>query len=125
MDSVFLKQGDANAQTGPGNRARFRNLSTSYRQPMKRLAGRQTRFVNALEKRSGSLWEGRYKISPINTDAYSRFVECEGSSKSDELIAPAINSNKLTGGEKFVDAIESRIGVRIELRKPGRPTSGK
>ncbi|MCD1649295.1 transposase [Marinobacter adhaerens] len=48
-------------------------------QLMKRLAGRQTRFVNALEKRSGSLWEGRYKISPIDTDAYlvacCRYVE--------------------------------------------------
>jgi putative transposase len=61
----------------------------------------------------------------LRIDAYRSFVECEGSSKSDELIASAINSNKLTGGEKFVDAIESRIGVRIEMRKPGRPTSGK
>jgi len=27
---------------------------------MKRLAGRQTRFVNKQEKRTGSLWEGRF-----------------------------------------------------------------
>lgn len=39
---------------------------------MKRLAGRQTRYVNALEKRSGSLWEGRYKSSPVQADAYLR-----------------------------------------------------
>lgn len=35
--------------------------------------------MNALEKRSGSLWEGRYKISPIDTDTYllacCRYVE--------------------------------------------------
>ncbi len=37
---------------------------------MKRLAGRQTRFVNKLEGRTGSLWDGRYKISPIATDEY-------------------------------------------------------
>lgn len=37
---------------------------------MKRLAGRQTRFANKLEGRTGSLWESRYKISPIETDAY-------------------------------------------------------
>lgn len=61
----------------------------------------------------------------LRIDAYRRFVECEGSSKSDELIASAINSIKLTGGGKFVDAIESRMGVRIEMRKPGRPASGK
>jgi putative transposase len=37
---------------------------------MKRLAGRQTRYVNRLEGRSGTLWESRYKSSPIQTDAY-------------------------------------------------------
>ncbi|AFL73270.1 transposase [Thiocystis violascens] len=48
-------------------------------QLMKRLAGRQTRFVNRQESRSGTLWEGRYKSSPIDTDAYllacCRYVE--------------------------------------------------
>ncbi len=46
---------------------------------MKRLAGRQTRYVNALAGRSGSLWEGRYKSSPIETETYlmacHRYVE--------------------------------------------------
>ncbi len=46
---------------------------------MKRLAGRQTRFANKMEGRSGSLWESRYKISAIETDAYllqcCRYVE--------------------------------------------------
>jgi putative transposase len=37
---------------------------------MKRLAGRQTRYVNRLEGRSGTLWESRYKSSPIQTDEY-------------------------------------------------------
>ncbi|BCR04603.1 transposase [Desulfuromonas versatilis] len=37
---------------------------------MKRLAGRQTRYVNRLEGRSGTLWEGRYRSSPIENDAY-------------------------------------------------------
>ena len=37
---------------------------------MKRLAGRQTRYVNKLEKRTGSLWDGRFKSSPISTDEY-------------------------------------------------------
>jgi REP element-mobilizing transposase RayT len=39
-------------------------------QLMKRLAGRQTRLVNRQESRSGTLWEGRYKSSPVETDAY-------------------------------------------------------
>jgi putative transposase len=45
---------------------------------MKRLAGRQTGFVNSREKRTGTLWEGRYKSSPISADyllACCRYVE--------------------------------------------------
>jgi len=46
---------------------------------MKRVAGRQTRYVNKMKKRSGSLWEGRYKSSPINANEYllscCRYVE--------------------------------------------------
>jgi REP element-mobilizing transposase RayT len=37
---------------------------------MKRLAGRQTRYHNTLEGRSGTLWEGRYKSSVVEADAY-------------------------------------------------------
>ena len=37
--------------------------TTSISELMKRLAGKQTRWVNRLETRSGSLWEGRFKIS--------------------------------------------------------------
>jgi putative transposase len=46
---------------------------------MKRLAGRQTRRINRLERRTGSSWEGRYKCSPIESDRYllacTRYVE--------------------------------------------------
>ena len=46
---------------------------------MKRVTARQTRLVNYLEKRTGSLWEGRYKSSPIDTNEYlltcCRYVE--------------------------------------------------
>lgn len=46
---------------------------------MKRVAGRQTRYVNRMEKRSGSLWEGRYKSSLIHDEEYllacCRYVE--------------------------------------------------
>ena len=37
---------------------------------MRMLAGRQTRYVNKLEARTGTLWEGRFKASLIDTDAY-------------------------------------------------------
>lgn len=52
---------------------------SSIGQLMKHLAGRQTRFVNKQEKRTGSLWDGRYKVSPIENDQYllqcCRYVE--------------------------------------------------
>ncbi len=46
---------------------------------MKRLAARYTRYINKTERRTGTVWEGRYKSSPIDTDEYllvcSRYVE--------------------------------------------------
>jgi putative transposase len=42
---------------------------------MKRLAGRQTRYVNKQEPRTGSLWEGRYKMSIVESDFYSCSVD--------------------------------------------------
>jgi putative transposase len=39
-------------------------------QLMKRLSGRQTRFVNRQEFRTGTFWEGRYRSSPIETNTY-------------------------------------------------------
>lgn len=37
---------------------------------MRVVAGRQTRYVNRLEVRSGTLWEGRFKASMIDSEAY-------------------------------------------------------
>jgi len=46
---------------------------------MKRVAGRQTRYINKIKGRSGTLWEGRYKSSPIQVETYllacSRYIE--------------------------------------------------
>ncbi|MDY6844216.1 MAG: transposase, partial [Thermodesulfobacteriota bacterium] len=46
---------------------------------MKRISARQTRYVNRQKKRRGTLWEGRYKSSPIKVDEYllacCRYVE--------------------------------------------------
>lgn len=46
---------------------------------MKTLAARATRHHNKQEGRSGTLWESRYKSSPVQTDAYllacSRYIE--------------------------------------------------
>ncbi len=46
---------------------------------MKKIAGRTTRYFNLLEGRSGTLWESRYKSSPVQKDEYlllcCRYIE--------------------------------------------------
>ena len=46
---------------------------------MKRVAGRQSRYTNARYNRSGSIWDGRFKSTPINEMdelyAYCHFIE--------------------------------------------------
>lgn len=37
---------------------------------MRTIAARQTRYVNRLENRTGTLWEGRFKASLIDSEAY-------------------------------------------------------
>ena len=43
---------------------------------MKRLAGRQTCYRNKMEGRSGTLWESRFKSSPVQTDQYVLACKC-------------------------------------------------
>ena len=76
---------------------------------MKRLAGRQTRYVNHLERRSGSLWEGRYKSSPIETDTYllacNRYVELN-----------PVNAGMVKQAEDYEwSSYRQRVGIEKEM----------
>lgn len=55
------------------------DTTSSLGQLMKALAARMTRYRNKLERRSGTLWESRYKSSVVQSDAYllacSRYIE--------------------------------------------------
>ena len=42
-----------------------------------------------------------------------------------DLIRQAVHRCQLTGGNRFTDEVEQRIGLRIELRGPGRPKRGR
>jgi putative transposase len=153
---------------------------------MKRLAGRQTRYVNVLEKRCGTLWEGMYKSSPIGDEVHllacCRYVELnpvhagivekpegyrwsnywhkagfsigdivdfhtgylsmeEGTQERQKsyrqlicetvpvwewkLIREAVQRGQLTDPRKFMDEVESRLKIRVELRGRGRPRKDK
>lgn len=158
------------------------NDINSMSQLMKRLAGRQTRYVNRLEARSGSLWEGRYKSSPIETERYllaccryvdlnpvragmvrqpgdylwssyrqkagleeagwldedpayqglsshsgtrrrlySEYVAGDVPSGEENFIRETLNRGQLTGGSRFIEEVEQRLGLRVEHRGQGRP----
>jgi len=43
---------------------------TTLSRMMKVLAARQTRYVNRLERRTGTLWEGRFKCSIVDSERY-------------------------------------------------------
>lgn len=55
------------------------NATTGLGQMMKALAARATRYRNKQERRTGTLWESRYKSSLVQTDSYllacSRYIE--------------------------------------------------
>jgi len=152
---------------------------------MKRLAARYTRRVNRLEGRSGTVWNGRFDSSPIDTDRYlmacCRYVDLNpvrarivadpaeyrwsscghrvgraswpwlddhpfhldpGATRAErqaryrdwlqdsvpegewELIRLAARRGQLTGGRRFEEIVERRIGLRVALRGPGRPKKG-
>jgi putative transposase len=55
-------------------------IATSASNVMKHLGQRYVQYVNRTEGRSGSLWEGRFRSSIVDTDAYllrcHRYIEC-------------------------------------------------
>jgi putative transposase len=57
--------------------------------------------------------------------AYERYLGVPADASELELIRSAVQRNRLTGGERFVDEIQSRTGLRIENRSPGRPRREK
>jgi putative transposase len=146
---------------------------------MKRLAGRQTRYVNKHEHRTGSLWDGRYKMSIVDSDSfflrccryielnpvkarmvtrpehyrwssykenaglsssiivdrsafknvsevdfvsYREFIAQSASVFETKFISQRLESNRLTGGDQFVEEIELKTGIRLECKRPGRPS---
>lgn len=148
---------------------------------MKHVTQRHTQYINKYNKRSGTLWEGRFKSSPVSTDFYllacSRYIEMNpvragmveepkdypfssyrakigldglkwldydpiylSLGKKDKerqieykkwihesipkgewnAIRDSIKRNWAYGNERFKEEIESALGRRFEIKKPGR-----
>lgn len=53
--------------------------------------------------------------------AYAKYVGAHVADAEFTLIRNAVRRNQLTGGNRFVDEIERRTGIRVESRGQGRP----
>ena len=56
-------------------------------------------------------------------DRYARFVEQGVPEPELSLMREALQRGQLTGNQRFVDEVEQIIDVRVERRRPGRPSS--
>ncbi|MEZ5525276.1 MAG: transposase [Pseudomonadales bacterium] len=95
---------------------------------MKRVNGRQAAYVNKLEGRSGALWEGRYKASPIQKEAYllacCRYVELNPVKagmvlKAADYLWSSYQERIFGQGRKLLNAADQylELGVTAEERK--------
>lgn len=53
--------------------------------------------------------------------AYAKYVETSVPPAERKLLQNAVKRNQLTGGDRFVDEIERRTGIRVKTRGRGRP----
>ena len=74
-------EGVAHAKEGESSGAGISTL-------MNRVNGRQSAYVNNLESRRGTRWEGRYKASPNRKEAY--LVSCLRYSKENSKPVMAV-----------------------------------
>ena len=54
---------------------------------------------------------------------YARFVEQGVPEQELTLMREALQRGQLTGNPRFVDEVEQNLGVGVERRRPGRPSS--
>ena len=63
----------------------------------------------------------RFESTDERQERYRDFVTTAIPDAELSLIRAAIQRNQLNGTYRFIDAIEAKIGRRIEARAPGRP----
>jgi len=83
---------------------------------LKLVAGRYTRYINKTYKRTGTLWEGRFKSSPIEQERY--LLGCirykEGIKRSIPI-----------GSKGFLTRLSKILGRDIVFQPRGRPRKEK
>jgi putative transposase len=100
---------------------------------MKRVAARQTRRVNKRDERSGTLWESRFRSSPIDTERYllacCRYVELNpvrAAMASDPAEYPWSSYRERIGiaPSRLLDALPAAAGLQsvVSVRTVGVPS---
>ncbi len=95
---------------------------------MKALAARATRYRNRLEGRSGTLWESRYKSSPVQRNCYllacCRYSELNPV-RAGMVAGPAdyrwssFRQRMGAGGDVWLDSDPCYLALRIPKRGAG------
>jgi putative transposase len=80
---------------------------SSISELMKRLAARHCRYVNRLEARSGSIWEGRFKCSPVERDHY--LVQCCRYIELNPVKAKIVDQPQDYGWSSYRQRVESTL----------------
>ena len=64
-------------------------------------------------------------LCSVSFEGYRKYVAENTPSSEAEFISQRLESNRLTGGSRFVKEIELRTGIRLEYKRPGRPPASK
>jgi putative transposase len=65
------------------------------------------------------------QLSDFSFEDYRNYLAQNAPSSETEFISQRLESNRLTGGDRFVKEVESRTGIRLEYKRPGRPPMRK
>ena len=91
---------------------------------MKALGQRYVQYVNRTYRRSGTLWEGRFRSCLMQGETYVlgcyRYVELNPvRAGMVDQFRQATNGNFALGGSRFIAEIEQAMGRRVTRGKPG------
>jgi REP element-mobilizing transposase RayT len=91
---------------------------------MKHLGQRYVQFINRTYRRSGTLWEGRFKsclTQEKRLNNYRELIEERIDEQQWGAIRGATNGNYVLGNTGFQKKIEITLGRRTRLGRPSRP----
>jgi len=101
------------------------SISENISKYMQTLARKYVLFYNKKYNRTGTIWEGRYKTSIIETKLYLAKVknkkEINLSIKDIDFIEKCLQRETITGSDSFIQSIESIVGKSLVSKKRGRP----